>query len=125
MSNSTWLSMIFGPYFVIMGLWMLLCGDHAKHILEMIRKSATAIYFLGVTNLLIGLVILSEYNMWTMQLAVLVTILGWIMIIRGIVLLFAPKYKVKMMASLEKSLTTWSLVPLIYGLLLCWVGFFS
>lgn len=124
MDNSIWLSSIFGPFLVILGLWMLLYTENMIQVMDAVRKSPAVLYLMGVINLLIGLFIVSEYNMWSWQWNTLVSLLGWIMIVRGVVAFFIPQLFAKWMSPKEKKLSLFGIIPLVYGLLLCWVGFF-
>lgn len=119
-----WLASVFGPFMLIMGLWMLLFADNLMKVRTAI-KGNPAIFHCGVTaNLLIGLVLLSEYNVWSMDAYVLVTLLGWVMVVRGIIGLFLPQLLMKMVMGGASCMKCMGIIPLVWGLALCWLAFF-
>ena len=124
MQNALWLASIFGPLLAIVGLWMLLYHENMMKVLNSIKSTPALFYMSGWMSLLIGLVIVSQYNVWMANLAVLITLLGWVLIIRGILALFIPQLLIKL--TMEK--TSWCkvmrIIPFVWGLLLCWFAFY-
>jgi len=124
MQNALWLASIFGPLLAIVGLWMLLYHENMMKVLNSIKSTPALFYMSGWMSLLIGLVIVSQYNVWMANLAVLITLLGWVLIIRGILALFIPQLLIKL--TMEK--TSWckvmGIIPFVWGLLLCWFAFY-
>jgi hypothetical protein len=123
MLNAMCLAGIFGPLLAIIGLWMLLYNDNMMKVWSSFKSTPAAFYLSGCANLLIGLVIVSQYNSWMMGLAFLVTLLGWVMIIRGILALFMPQLLVKVMSNASWAKTR-GIIVFIWGLLLCWFAFY-
>ncbi len=74
-------------------------------------------------NLLIGLTLVSQFNVWSMTLSVFVTLLGWWMIIRGVMALFVPQVLMKLCMGKGNSMKICGVVELVWGLLLCWYAF--
>lgn len=119
-------------YAQIMGLWLSLVGlamivHHAR-----IKKTAmeamshpALVSFMGFIGLALGLVIVISHNIWVSEWPVVVTIVGWIILIQGIWRIFWPESFGKWMKdSMAKSgFTIWSWIWLIVGLYLIWVGF--
>jgi len=124
MQNAMWLASIFGPFMTIMGLWMLLYADNLMKVWNAIKNSPASFYFGGVCNLLIGLAILSQYDMWSMDAYVLVTLLGWVMVIRGVMTLFVPQLLIQLTMSNSSFMKVMGIIPLVWGLALCWLAFF-
>ncbi|MES2345223.1 MAG: hypothetical protein V4494_04730 [Chlamydiota bacterium] len=123
MSHAAGLACIFGPFLTIMGLWMLLYVDNLTKVMASIKSSPGCFYILGMLNLLIGLTVISRYNIWTADLSVLVTLLGWVMFIRGILVFFVPQFIIKTTMTKQKTIQYTGIVPLVWGLLLSWLAF--
>jgi len=123
MQNAAWLASIFGPFMAILGLWMLLYSSNLLKIWSGIKSSPSAVYFHGVINLLLGLVVLSLYDMWSFNPEVLVTLLGWVMVIRGIFTLYMPQLVVRLTMENHDFVKVMGLIPLVWGLALCWVAY--
>jgi hypothetical protein len=119
-----WLASIFGPLLVILGLWMLLYSDNLVKVMGGIKHSPSIFYYSSVFNLLVGFTILSQYDLWGWNALVLVTLLGWFMVIRGIMGLFVPQLLNDLLMGNQNFTRVCGIIPLIWGLVLCWVGFF-
>jgi hypothetical protein len=119
-----WLASIFGPFLVILGLWMLLYCDQYTKVLNGIKGSAGLFYMNSVFNLLIGFTVLSQYDLWGWNLLVLVTVLGWVMVIRGIMGLFVPQLLIDIMMGKHGFSKVMGIIPLVWGIFLSYVGFF-
>jgi len=124
MQNAMWLASIFGPMMVILGLWMLLYADNLTKVWTAIKGSPAMFYLISIVNLLIGLTILSQYDMWSSDAYVLVTLLGWVQVIRGVMGLFVPQLLIKLTMSNAGYMKGMGLIPLVWGLALCWLAFF-
>jgi hypothetical protein len=83
----------------LIGLYCIICG-----LAEMMQRQATldavaallgnpsAVLWVGMTTVLIGLAMVLGHNLWRGgALAVVVTIVGWIALLKGVVLLFLPR----------------------------------
>lgn len=122
MQSAQWLASIFGPFMAIVGLWMLLYSNNLIKVYSGVKSSPSTLYFRGILNLLVGLTILSNYDYWSLNPEVLVTLLGWMMVIRGILTLFMPQLVIRVMENNEYSKVK-GLIPLVWGLALCWVAY--
>jgi hypothetical protein len=119
-----WLASIFGPFLVILGLWMLLYCDQYMKVLSGIKGSAGLFYITSVFNLLIGFTVLSQYDLWGWNLLVLVTLLGWVMVIRGVMGLFVPQLLMDIQMGKHGFSKIMGIIPLVWGVFLSYVGFF-
>lgn len=122
LQHAVWLASIFGPFLVIMGLWMLFYHENMNKIMASIKGCSGCFYVLGIINLLIGLTIISRCNIWEWNAAVLVTLLGWFLILRGVFSLFIPQVLMKwtMGKGVMKGI---GLLPLVWGALMSWFAF--
>jgi hypothetical protein len=125
MDKSMWIATIFGPYLVIMGVWMLFYADHVVKMGASMKTTPALLYLAAAFNLLVGLFILREYHEWVKSLSVLVTVLGWLMVLRGFFMLFIPGAMMKATTKKRTTAQFAGLVILIGGVLLCWLGYFS
>lgn len=124
MEKAVWLASIFGPFLGIMGLWMLLYHENLIKVWTSIKNTPGLFYLSGVFNLLIGLSIMSQYNMWSWHLSVLISLLGWVLMIRGLISLFIPQLLIKVMMAKATSIRVMGLIPLLWGIALCSLAFF-
>ncbi len=122
-SNAILIAMIFGPFLTILGIWMLTHRDALVKSYTSIKGTPSVMYLRSSFNLLLGLYIINMYNMWVRDASLIVTLLGWAIFLRGLVTLFAPEYALKAGMSDQKMLHLRGILPLIWGLLLIWFGF--
>lgn len=125
MDHAAWLARIFGPFFLIIGLWVIFCRNDIKKIWNTMKKDPGLICLGGIINLLIGCTILSTYRTWSLELAVLLTILGWMQVIRGVVVLFAPQKFISFAVACEPHWEKLVIIPLFFGVCLTYLGFFA
>lgn len=123
MASSTMLASIFGPLLIITSLWALLYKENVKKVVDSMKKTPALQYFVGVVNVLLGIVFITSFNYWYMSIEILVTLLGWCLLIRGLVLMFFPKTLDSMMKTYMKSSLLFSLIGIVWGLALTWFAF--
>jgi uncharacterized protein YjeT (DUF2065 family) len=127
MDTSLFLAKLIGPIFVIVGIGLLLNGDRYRAVVDEVMSSHTLLYIFGAIALTGGLAILLTHNVWVWDWPVIITIVGWLMIVRGSLRIIVPQ-QVEDLA--RRMVARWSEVLLISGLLvitlgafLCWKGF--
>ena len=127
MDTSLFLAKLIGPIFVIVGIGLLLNGDRYRAVVDEVMSSHTLLYVFGAIALTGGLAIVLTHNIWVWDWPVIITIVGWLMIVRGSLRIIIPQ-QVEDLA--RKMVTRWSNILLISGLLvitlgafLCWKGF--
>ena len=119
-----WLAAVFGPLLTIIGLWMLLYSENLIKVMSSIKNTPGCFFMMGTINMLIGLVIVNMYNVWIWHPAVLVSLLGWVFLIRGILVLYIPQLIIKYTMTNHMVMRAVGLIPLIWGLALWWFAFF-
>lgn len=90
METSILIARLVGPIVVVAGLIGLL---NPKALLEIVREflaSRALIFIGGVLALLGGLAIVNAHNLWTAGWPVIITILGWLSIVGGILRMAFP-----------------------------------
>jgi hypothetical protein len=116
-----------GPYLVIVpGIVALRAPDMGQLASEFF-KSDLAVWFTGAGLLFSGLAIIAFHQYWSSVAAVLISLFGWILALRGLVLLVAPELY-------ERAATATDSVPLVrsifaailaMGVYLTYVGWLS
>ncbi|HYY27621.1 MAG TPA: hypothetical protein VE860_06745 [Chthoniobacterales bacterium] len=104
---------VIGPWLVIVpGIIVLRASDMGALASEFF-KSGLFVWFAGALLLFTGLLIIALHQYWSSLAAVLISLFGWILAIRGLVLMAAPKLYERAAASVGAI----SLVRLIFGVL--------
>jgi len=81
---------LIGPLFVAIGLGILLNAQFYTGAVVEAVHSPTLVYLSGIASLLAGLAILNAYRSWERDWRVLVTLIGWLCVIGGIVRIVLP-----------------------------------
>ncbi len=91
MDLSLFLSKLIGLYLIIVALiWTFRKHDFETSSKELWNAGGT-LALSGVVSLLIGLAIVIDHNMWELSYRGLITLLGWLIILSGVMRLGFPK----------------------------------
>lgn len=121
--SSVDIASIFGPFMVILGGWMLLRSAQLIKIWASFKAHPSSFFLMGIINLLLGVYLVSHYNFWYWSKSLLVTLLGWVLTIRGLIALFFPDFFIKHTMTQRALAKVIGWIPLIWGLILCWLAF--
>ncbi|MEN6385430.1 MAG: hypothetical protein ABFD79_09540 [Phycisphaerales bacterium] len=84
-------------------------------------------YIGGLIAIVAGFLLVSFHNIWVKDWALIITIIGWIALLKGILLIALPKAMItfsRRFIGMTNIITVWAVVALILGALCCWLGFF-
>ena len=119
MQPAVFIARLIGPAFLAVALGILANGPFYAALIREAVHSPTLIYFSGLMSLLPGLAILNVHRSWS-GWPVIVTIIGWLMVIGGIIRLVLPATT----ATLAADLYSKPLVLLIVAIVVLVVGAF-
>jgi hypothetical protein len=91
METSILLATIIGPLLLVLGVGILINLEHYRRLVADFGKSPLQIYVSGSMALLLGLLIVCFHNVWEWHWPVIITILGWLTLLKGVVRITAPK----------------------------------
>ncbi len=127
MENSTVLARIIGPILVIIAVGILFNLKAYRKLLEEFTTNNTALVFLsGLLALFFGLLIVEFHNVWKLHWSLIITILGWGGLVKGVVLSICPKAVSRIAGSYKKHsalMIVWLLVVLAIGIFLTVMGY--
>ena len=95
MEVPVFIAKILGPYCVVVVLGVLFNLKTYKKILEDFYANTALVYLGGALAFVIGLVVVLVHNVWVADWTVIITIFGWMSIVKGIFLLIFPKAIIK------------------------------
>lgn len=128
MENSVFIAKIIGPFFIIVALGLLLNLKHYLRMMEEFCKSSTLLYLGGFNAFIFGILIVLFHNVWQLQWPVIITILGWIGLIKGVALLVFPDAMARLSSRYTKSSTpliVHAAVILVLGVFLTVMGYWG
>jgi hypothetical protein len=130
MSRQTiFLARLFGLFMTVVALWMLVNEAGLSAIIEALVQDRPATLLLSLMCLGSGLAVVLGHQIWSGGIApVLVTLLGWLLLIRGVALLFLPPNLIEALVNAVSG-PAWlypvGVVALALGLILTYAGFRS
>ncbi len=126
MEVTIFLAQVWGPILVAVGLGFFFSTKYYISIYRDLEKESFAVLFFGMLAMAVGIIQIMAHNVWGNLPQVLVTLLGWSILIKGIICVTFPK--------LAERSGDWALslkvVPaaggfaLLLGAYLSWVGYF-
>ena len=126
MTLTIYLAQFFGFLFIILAVSMLFTKKLTLEVLEDFAHNKGLSYLGGLIAVAAGLAMVLSHNIWNAgALAAIISLIGWLMLIKGIVLLFmTPEsyLKIYRMVDLEKSYYIISIIFLLIGLYLTIAG---
>ena len=127
MDVSIFLAKLLGIYLVIAGLAYFFRREFFRAVISDFYNSPALIAIASVMNLLIGLLIVLNHNIWDFSWKVIVTIIGYINLTKGIMNLFAPEIGRKLSIKfVEKDMFVYAgVISLALGVYLIYHGFFE
>ena len=125
MCLSIYFAQLIGLYLVIVNLVMLVHHQRFKKISHDFLMNPVFIAISGYFSILLGLLILIPHHLWVAKWPVIITIIGWIVLLQGLMRLFCPDVFVKYSKELleKKGFLLLSWVWFLVGLYLVWAGF--
>ena len=128
METSIFIARIFGLCYLILGTGFLFNRKAFQGVMEDFCKNRALVFFAGIFSLVIGVVIILVHNVWVANWTAIITIIGWLGLIKGIWITVFPNTVSGFMQAYQKNenlLIVHAIVALIFGAVLTFFGFFA
>lgn len=121
---SNYLAEILGITMVVVSLALLIKESYLRKIFSCIENEGCMLAC-GIVSFVAGLAMVLAHNIWVKNWQVLITILGWIFLIRGLTMLFLPEKTKIIVKKIESAnwLSMALVVILFIGLIITYFGF--
>jgi hypothetical protein len=91
MAHSKTIAALMGPLLAAMGVAMLINRNLFPTIMGEVAHNYALIFLSGILTLLAGLAIVRIHNVWSGGWRVIITALGWLAIVSGLVRIWLPQ----------------------------------
>ena len=128
MGTSLFIAKIFGICYLVMGIGFVINRDFYRKVMEDFFKNAALVFYGGAMSLIIGIVIVLLHNRWVANWTVIITIIGWGGLIKGVWILVFPNSVAGFMKTYVDNkalLRVHSVLIIIFGVALTYLGFFA
>ena len=99
---SLFLAKLIGLYLILVAGAMLLNKKDISLLFGVYTKNPKAIYLTGIVDAMIGLALVLSHNIWTWDYRVVITIVGWLLLLRGAGRMLAPDAVAKSLLKFKK-----------------------
>ncbi len=126
MGSANFIAQIIGLLFGIVAVGVLVNTAFYRRIVEEFIESPALCYLGGILALFFGLFILNFNNAWTADWTVIITIIGWLSVVKGVLLIVFPKVYLNFSNWMRMGDTMMRYIGIIYlllGLFLTFKGF--
>ena len=117
---------IFSVVYLAIGVGMVISPDFYKKMFADFVENTAILYIGGIMALVVGLLIVMFHNTWTKGLSVIITVIGWIALIKGILILVLPKAMISLTKAIVERpnfIKVESVIVIIIGLFFSFLGF--
>ena len=112
--------------YVAVGIGFLLNSGFYKKIFDDFVESPSTMYLGGMLGVVVGYLLVTFHNTWVKDWTVVITVIGWIALVKGVLILVKPKMMIAMIKSLvEKKnfMKIEAIVAIVIGLAFAGLGF--
>jgi len=93
-----------------------------EKMVEEFERSQALTFVTGFLTIVIGMLMVQYHNIWVRDWTVLITIVGWMSLLKGIMLIAFPQVIVSF-KGLYKNTRVWGIVMIVLGGVFGWFGF--
>jgi len=128
METSQLLARIIGPYMLIAGIGLFVSREKYLKLLDDLRSQALVMMGMGAFTLILGLLMLQFHNIWVLDWRVLITLIGWIGVIKGATAMIVPDAMNKIADAYKGNNTLLNMqaaLALLFGAFMSYMGYFA
>ena len=121
---SNYLAEILGISTVVISLAFLVKEKYLKRLFTLM-ETGESFFLWGLISFVLGLAIVLAHNIWIQDWRLIITVLGWLFLIKGLFLLFASELMKKWAKKVENaSFLPFVMVVMVFiGLVITYLGF--
>ena len=125
MNISTTLAQFLGIIFVVIGASIIIDKKGVVAVVDEAARNRGFLWALGLIALVMGATFVMLNDIWTSGLPLFVTVVGWLILIKGCYILLFPDSAVSLYKKYGRRnvFVSWAAIVLVVGLALLYIGF--
>jgi len=127
MDLSIFLAKALGIYLVIISVGMLIHGGKLKAVMADYIEKPGLVFLLGIFALIIGILLVVSHNIWTGDWRVVITVIGWLTLVKGITRVLFPQFVIRTGKKWVNNTTAYYItgfLTLLIGIYLLYHGYY-
>ena len=124
MELSILIAKIIAVIYIASGIAVLTGTFKISDFVNEFEKSPTLTFLSGCIGIIFGMILVNYHNIWVKNWTVIITIISWIMLIGGVLVVIVPGALIYM-KKLIKDNRLWGVFMLLFGLVLGYFGFIA
>jgi uncharacterized membrane protein HdeD (DUF308 family) len=124
MSFSFLVAKIIAVIYISCGIGVLIGKINFYKIADEFKNSPALTFGAGLVSSSIGTILIHYHNIWISNWTVLITLLGWLCLIGGVIVIIFPQ-SVSFVSKYYKQSFLWGILMVCFGLLFGYFGFLS
>ena len=102
MTQSTFIAQAIAVSYLTIGLGLMLNKDYYRRFFQDYYTETSAMLLSGFLGLMIGFILIALHNVWASNWTILITLIGWLSLIKGILIIIFPE-KIKQLTKLIRN----------------------
>lgn len=126
MNIAIFVAQVLGPLYLVIAIGILVDAGQYRKMMNAFLDNPALVYLGSIMALAAGLVLVNLHNVWVAGWPVIITILGWLALLKGIILLIRPEPLLRFSAfwfSNDRALRIMAVGAGLFGLFLTAVGY--
>lgn len=127
MESTIFLASLWGPALLAVGIGFFLSREHYRRIYRDIQREPFALLLFGMAGLATALVHINVHNVWNNLPEMIISFLGWGLLIKSTLFLVMPNFTDKMGDRIAKTnlVNFAGTIMTVLGVYLSWVAYFA
>lgn len=127
MDITVFLAQIWGPIMLAIGLGIFVSRKYYVKLYRDLEKEMLAVLLFGIAATALGIIQITVHNVWNTLPQMIVSLLGWGLLLKGLVFIIAPRFVDRGGDWEAKSglIPVVATILLLLGAYLVWIGYTS
>jgi hypothetical protein len=114
---------LLGIYMIISGFFLIFRGKTLPHLLQDFFGHPAIVYLTGTILIFLSTIMLFQNNIWDGTWRMIITILSWAILLKGMLYIFFPETLHKMVSrKFLETINVYGIVAIVAGLALFCIG---